>query len=393
MNVMTRIAHLADLHIGYSHLASRAADGRNQRLVDFEEAALAAAREAIARKPDLAVIAGDLLHDTSPAPGALSGAAGFCQLFEEARIPLLAIGGNHDEAEGTGRYNALNFLQEHHRLRLYLDQSYIDIADVRLHLVSYRVLSRAQRGRGEIAPIAFSADKPNILVAHGYAPGLGVPVIPEGTETMIPSEWLTDPRFSLCLLGHIHHHGEIADHVFYSGSSERRNFGEAHERPGFYLHTVEPDGSATSESVFIDQLGAGLPRPMIEHELDTEKLTTSEVAQAVEKMIDAAPPGAMMRVLLHNVSSELDRSRSRMDWERRHRKAGGFSFEAAVRTRRVSELLDVTFVEPPEDVGKGLLDFVAEQSYADDVEREQALSLASEVIGEAKDKVLAQEAD
>lgn len=393
---MAVIAHLADLHVGFSHLNQRDQAGRNQRQADFERAALLAARHTVEEvRPDLAVVAGDLLHETNMYPAAMSGAVSFCQMFAEAGIPLVAIGGNHDEAESPGRYNGLRFLATHCGLSLHLEQGHLDVAGVRLHLVSFRVLSRAQGGRGELEPFEFADDRPNVLVAHGYAPGEGVPAIPPGMETEIPSEWLADPRFAAVLLGHIHHHGEIAPNVFYAGSTERRNFGEAAERPGFWLHRFDDARLVDSESVFIDELGDGsLPRPMIDRGIDTAGLTVRELDERVLDLFDEEEiTGAMMRIALHNVSAELDRARSQSSWEREFRRRGGFHLEATVRTRRVEELLSIEFAAPPADVSQGFLDFMAEQSFENDEERKRMLGIAAEVMGEARERLIAQESE
>lgn len=394
---MSLIAHLADLHIGYAHMTQRADDGRNQRMVDFERAALLAAERVVAARPDAAVIAGDLLHETQLYPSALTGAAAFCRRFTEAGIPLIAIGGNHDEAEGAGRYNALRYLAERHGLELHLEQGTRDVAGVRLHLVSFRVISRALSGRGEISPFEFSREDPNVLVAHGYAPGEGVPEVPPDRDVRIPEEWLTDPRFACVMLGHIHHHTRLREEppVFYSGSTERRNFGEAGERPGFWLHRFEDGKLAESEPVFIDELGDGsLPRPMTDERVDTRDMTFDELNARVRELISRAPAGAMMRVVLDNVSEEIDRQKAKASWEREFRERGGFSFEAVPRTRQITELLDVKFGRPPVDVGQGLLDFIAEQT--SDLPEQEAVeirSLAAGLVSEAREAVLAQDAD
>jgi DNA repair exonuclease SbcCD nuclease subunit len=385
---MIKIAHLADLHIGYSHLNNRF-ENRNQRLVDFEQAGLLAAESIIEQKADMAVIAGDLIHETNLYPSALSGAVKFCELLNQAGIPVIAIGGNHDEAEAENRYNTLSFLAEHHNLKLYLQQDYLDINDLRIHLVSYRILSRAARSRGQIQPFKFATDKPNILVTHGYASGEGVPDIPEDLETVIPEEWLNDQRFSLIMLGHVHHHGQIRDRVFYAGSTERRNFGEHQQRPGYFIHSISEQGELTSKSIFIDQLSDVLPRPMQSFELDTSRMTVNQVAQFVEKKIDNAPPASMLRIILQNVSPELDRSQLRLDWERRHKKNGGLYFEATVQTRRVSELLDIKFKDKPKDLNQGIIDFIKDHHIKED-EKQAIISLASEVISEAQERVLSE---
>lgn len=390
---VTRIAHLADLHIGFSHLGHRDPSGRNIRQVDFERAAMLAAARVVQAEPDLCVVAGDLLHDTNMYPSALSGAVRFCREITDAGIPLLAIGGNHDEAEGQGRYNGLRFLESHAGLELHLDQGQLDHGEVRLHLVSFRVLSRAFGGRGEIEPFQWAKDRANVLVSHGYAPGRGVPQIPEGTDIEIPAEWLSDPRLALAMLGHIHHHGEIADRVFFAGSTERRNFGEAAEEPGFWIHEVGPEGLRSSESVLISSLGDGsLPRPMIDERVETSGMTVRELDQAIQKLFMAHDlDGAMMRVALENVSPDLDRARSTAAWEKEFRRLGGLHFEATVRTRQVQELLSVEFAAAPDDISKGFLDFLGAQELGE--EKDELLREAGEVMAEARDRLIAQESD
>ncbi len=389
---MTKFAHLGDLHIGSRALNPKAPDGRNQRLVDFEQSALLAVEYALEQEIDFAIIAGDLLDDTNLMPASLSGAVHLVKMFTEAQVPLIVIGGNHDVAEAEGRYNALKFLAEHYPIELHLDQGYRDIAGIRLHLAPYRVISRAQRGRGQLEPFDFSTDTPNLLVAHGYAPGEGVPDIPEGTETVIPAEWLSDPRFDLCLLGHIHHHGEISDRVFYSGSTERRNFGEAAERPGFFIHQIERSGKSETISIPIDTIPkaqeANLPRPMVSHELNALEMTVPEVEAAVNELIDRASPGSMLRVVLDNVSESLG-AEERKKWAQRHLDNGGFHFESTVRTQQVTELLSVAFKERPKDIAQGLAEYIEGQEETED--REEVLALAAELSAEARELVLAQD--
>jgi len=326
-------------------------------------------------------------------PAAMSGAVSFCRRITAAGIPLVAIGGNHDEAESPGRYNGLRFLSTHAGLDLHLDQSHADIAGVRLHLVSFRILSRAQGGRGELAPFEFSATLPNVLVAHGYAPGDGVPEIPAGVETEIPAEWLSDPRFDLALLGHIHHHGEIAPKVFYAGSTERRNFGESSERPAFWMHELDSSG-VRSESIFIDEISASVPRPMVDRRIDTAGLTVRELDERVLEIFDELElADAMLRISLHNVSPELDRSRSQQAWDREFRQRGGFHLETTVRTKRVEELLSIEFAAAPADVARGFLDFMVEQELGDETERKELLDTAGQVMEEARERLIAQESD
>ncbi len=394
---MPTVAHLADLHLGFNLLNARAEDGRNQRLVDFEHAALTCADRIVEEGPAVAVIAGDLLHQTQLYPASLSGAATFCRRITEAGIPLIAIGGNHDEAELPGGYNSLRYLAQHHGLGLHLDQSHVDVDGVRLHLVSFRVLSRAGAGRGEIEPFEWSNELANVLVTHGYAPGDGIPELPAEREVRVPEEWLSDPRFAACLLGHIHHHGRLRPELnaFYAGSTERRNFGEVAERPGFWFHDFENDALTRSRSVYVDELAPALPRPMFTHQIDCATLTVEDLDRTVRGLLDRdQSEGAMVRVVLDNVSAELDRHEAKGRWDKLFRDRGGFFFEATTRTRQMSELLEVEFTTPPLDVGQGLIEYVDKAGAdLDEDLRKEIATLAASVVGEAREAVLAQESD
>lgn len=386
---MTKVAHLADLHLGYSHLASRTDDNRNQRQVDFEQSALTVARYLAEQKPDLVLVAGDLLHDTNMYPAALAGAVRFCRILQEAKIPLLAIGGNHDEAEAEGRYNGLLFLQEHADLQLLLRQDPVDIKDLRIHPVSYRIISRSARSGESLKPFQWSSEKANILLAHGYAAGEGVAPLPEGSDIEIPQAWLEDSRFAACLLGHIHTHKKISERSFYAGSLERRNFGESSEEPAFWIHNIEEGALVESTSVKVSDLSEDLPRPMIDLQVDAQDLSLRELDEKILELFDERSlQGTMMRIKLREASSEIDKRSAAQSWEKEFRRRGGMFFEAVVETREIAEALGVQFSGPPQDIRKGFLDFL-QQSGA----RQELLPLAEEALEEAQERIIAQEGE
>jgi DNA repair exonuclease SbcCD nuclease subunit len=383
---MTTIAHLADLHLGHRSLGALTKEGQNQRQADFEAAALLVADYLIANPPDIVIVCGDLLNETNIALRAMNGAAIFCRRITDAGIPLIAIGGNHDEAESQGRYNGLQFLSKHHGLTLLAGQ--MDIAGVRLHGVPYRTLSRAERMDLDLPQFDFAADKSNILMTHGYAEGTFD--LLDHQELIIPQSWLEDDRFDLVCLGHIHIHRQISKDrpIFYSGSTERRNFGEAEQRPGFYVHEI----GGASKSVYLDQLGDGsIPRPMLVKEIDTSEMTSKQLDDCVCKIIDELPVDEMMlKLKLFNVSSQLDRTRARDAWRRRFRAKGGFYLDAVTQTRQIRELLDIKFAAPPVDLLSALTDFLSAQTYASDDERERIQNLASEIYALASESVVQQ---
>jgi len=61
-----RIAHLADLHLGFRQFQRLDASGVNQREADVAGAFRRAIDAVIDRRPDAVLIAGDLFHSVRP---------------------------------------------------------------------------------------------------------------------------------------------------------------------------------------------------------------------------------------------------------------------------------------------------------------------------------------
>ena len=93
-----RIAHLADVHLGFRQYHRLTAQGINQREADVASAFRAAIDDVIAAKPDLVVIAGDLFHSVRPTnPAILHSFNQFRKLrLALPEVPLIVVAGNHD---------------------------------------------------------------------------------------------------------------------------------------------------------------------------------------------------------------------------------------------------------------------------------------------------------
>lgn len=394
---MTTIAHLGDLHFGFSQLTKRTSDGgQNQREADVERAALLVADYLVDLKPDLTVVAGDMMDATRISTPGLMGARRFVRRHVEAGIPLVIIGGNHDQVESP-IFPMLEVLRDDGAL-IYLRQETEDIAGVRLHLVPFRALSRAQKPGGFLEPFDFSDTIPNILVAHASVEGKAF----QSEEVEVPLEWVEDERFDLVLLGHIHDRAlKVSDQAFYSGAIERLNFGEIDKVPGFYLHRFSGPANKQreSEEVTIAALASarGLeytPRPLQVFRVDAEGKSLEEVDVAVRAIL-ADPDrvaGAMVRLIIKSVSAAFSKSRLRLDWQEAFASAGGFDLEIVAQTHNVGELLDVDFATPPVDLSSAFSLFLGEQSFATEEERRELIELGSEVLAAAREKLQAQEA-
>ena len=384
---MTTIAHLSDLHLGLTRFAARTATRQNQREADMQRAADVVGDHLIELRPDIVVIAGDFFDKFHVGTAGELAAVRLMQRLSSADLPVVVIGGNHDQPDTPGSDISLGHLRER-GARVYLEQGLLDLGHVRLHLVPYRTLSRFYRGAGAVNEFQFSDTHANVLVAHGYAAGDGVTYPPEPVQ--IPADWLTDERFALSCLGHVHLHLQIAPRVFYGGVIERTNFGEVNVEPAFWIHTIDEDTLTLSESrsVRVADLGIeGVPRPMYRIDVDAAEKTLDELTREVEPLIcDARMQGAMLDLHVTDVSVEFTRQRVRAQWERLFAQAGGLHIDIQARPRRVREMLDVKFAGMPTSIPDAFEQFINGQDLSDDRRRE-LLDVGLEVLGIAHEKV------
>src|SRR5260370_18413529 len=98
-----KLAHVADLHLGFRQFDRQRPKGANQREVDVAEVFKRAVDDLLEQKPDLIVIAGDLFHSVRPTNAAIL----YC--FRHLRrlrtglptTPIVVIAGEHDTPRST----------------------------------------------------------------------------------------------------------------------------------------------------------------------------------------------------------------------------------------------------------------------------------------------------
>ena len=66
-----KLAHLADLHLGFRQYERQTPRGGNQREADIAEAFRRAVDDLVAQRPDLIVLAGDIFHSVRPTNSAI----------------------------------------------------------------------------------------------------------------------------------------------------------------------------------------------------------------------------------------------------------------------------------------------------------------------------------
>ena len=93
-----RLAHLADVHLGYRQFSRQTPHGINQREADVATAFRHAIDGVISASPDLVVVAGDVFHSVRPANPAILDAFNQFQRLRRGlpEAPIVIVAGNHD---------------------------------------------------------------------------------------------------------------------------------------------------------------------------------------------------------------------------------------------------------------------------------------------------------
>lgn len=216
-----KLAHLADLHLGFRQYERQTPRGGNQREADVAEAFRRAVDDLLAERPDLIVLAGDIFHSVRPTNAAIL----FCfQQLQRLRAglpdaPIVVVAGEHDTPRSSETRTILN---------LY-DALGVEIAaDGPRRIVFSRldcsVLAVPHQPLAGPDPPALRPERGtrfNILVTHGAPVGLG-----EARGTMeyggalLTRDALAPAQWDYVALGHYHSAHQVEPNVWYAGSLE-----------------------------------------------------------------------------------------------------------------------------------------------------------------------------
>ena len=258
---MFKFLHLSDVHLGCRRY------NLDERTKDFFRAWYdVIMRHAIPNRVDFVLIAGDFFDRRTIDPQTMNHAMVGLQALKDARVPVIAIEGNHDRRDSVSPYSWMRSLSQAGLLKLLeptADErspialvpwseedhagSYIDIAGARIFgthwygttaNVAMTLLSDAVRG-------ARSAELFNILMLHTDVEGqLARPNIPAlSIEKLKELRTLVD----YVALGHTHKRFELDGWAFNPGSLEACSIDEYREERGLYLVEVDDRHKITAQ--------------------------------------------------------------------------------------------------------------------------------------------------
>jgi predicted phosphodiesterase len=237
-----RIAHLADLHLGYRQFNRLAPSGINQREQDVANTFSRVIDAVIAEAPELVVVAGDVFDHSHPSnPATVHAFNGFAKLRKALpSAEIIIVAGNHDAPPTS---DAGCMLQLFRGLRMHIVERAAEI--IALPHLDVEVLA---------VPDVVGIDRPvlrptttrrhKVLLLHGEIAGM----LPVRGSHDIDVHALHADAWDVVCLGHWHVAREVAPRCWYSGSIDYTStnpWGELEEQQargvqgkGFLVHDL-----------------------------------------------------------------------------------------------------------------------------------------------------------
>jgi exonuclease SbcD len=217
-----KLAHLADLHLGFRQFDRQTPRGANQREADVAEAFRRAVDDLLEQRPDLIVVAGDIFHSVRPTNPAILF---LFQQLQRLRValpdtPVVLVAGDHDTPR-TSETGSILKLYEAVGADVVIDaprRLVYPKLDCAVLAVPDQALKSPERPalRPESGGPRF-----NVLVTHGQFAALG-----EARGTMdyggspLSLEDLAPAAWDYVALGHYHVAQDVATNAWYAGSLE-----------------------------------------------------------------------------------------------------------------------------------------------------------------------------
>lgn len=313
-----KIAHLADLHLGYRAYHRVNSRGVNQREADVAEAFRRAVARVVDHRPDLVLVAGDVFHTVRPSNTAIAEAFRQFSVLSERLpdTPVVMIAGNHDSPRSADTGNILSLFREIPNVHVVFEEC----RPVKLPAVETTVLCMPHVSLAVDHETVMEPDpaaKHNVLLLHGEITDKnGEPRYrSEFGGAQVPETAIKANRWTYVALGHHHEAEPLARNSWYAGGIERTSaFIWQERRPkGFLLHDTE---TGNTDHVAVDTREI-LDLPKIEG----KGLSATEVDEGIRtrvEKIEGGVRGKIVRLVVFDVPRqvvrELDHRRIR-EWK------------------------------------------------------------------------------
>ncbi|HEU5217835.1 MAG TPA: exonuclease SbcCD subunit D [Gemmatimonadales bacterium] len=386
-----KIAHLADLHLGFRQYHRQTPAGINQREADVANAFRAAVDGVLAARPDAVIMAGDLFHAVRPTNFSIVFAFRQLQRLREGlpAAPIVLIAGNHDTPRSSDTGSILR-LYEELGVHVAADRARrFPFKDLDLSVLAVPWPEMVGPEKLNLRPDG--GETYQVLALHGATVGL-YPEERAGVDfvgNLLDPDLFTREPWNYVALGHYHVQHQVRPKVWYAGALDyvtSNPWGELQDETrllvggkGWLL--------ADLESGDVRRMPVAPARPV--HDLpwlNAGGMSPAEVDRAIGDLL-AAIPGGLADSITRLVVTEIPRHVVR---ELDH---------AAIRAAKASALhlhLDFRRPESVRAIGVGapwkrmtlpetVADFLTRRPLPERVPRDRFVALGLELLAEPDD--------
>jgi len=384
-----KLAHLADLHLGFRQYYRQTPDGINQRESDVAYAFRTAIDGVLSARPDVVVIAGDVFHAVRPSNRSIVWAYRELQRLRIGlpEAPIIAIAGNHDTPRSSDIGSILRLYEE---LGVHVatdDPRRFGFPELGISVLA---VPHAALQAAEVKMRPEGKEPFQVLVAHGEVEGLlpGDRSLMEYGGLPLKLDDLSRENWAYRALGHYHVQHEVFRRCWYSGALEYTStniWSELVEEAlkglpgkGWLLVDLE---SGAAESRPVPSARRIWDAPMI----DADGLSPAEIDRAIGERVNLVPggiPNAIVRLVVENipreVMRELDHAAIRMA------RADALHFHLDCRRPEASRTAGMGAPGKRQTLPEMVGEFLSRRPLPERISRERFVSLGNELMAEVE---------
>lgn len=386
-----RLAHLADLHLGFRayHRLVGGGDGTgtpryNAREHDVATAFRTALDVVIEEDVDLVLVAGDIFHTVRPSNAAIAAAfRQFARLNAALPdVPVVIVAGNHDSPRAVETGSILALLQEIPNVHVVdREARVLEFPQLDTAVMCLPHSALAGGGLGSIDPTTDA--RTQILMMHATVRGEEVDrllgYVSEFGGAQIDIADIRVERWDYVALGHYHIATQLAPNMWYAGSLERTS-------TNIWIET-SPKGFVTWDSerrecafhTVPSRPIADLPRFSAWLANENRYMDPTEVDRAIRDRVESLKggiDGRIVRLIMDDVPRDLFRDLDHRRLRDYRARALHFHLDARRPARRPQDPSQPSV--PPRPLDEEAVDFLSEvwQPTSGDIERTRLVELA-----------------
>ncbi len=392
-----KLAHLADLHLGFRQYYRLTQNGINQREADVAQAFGRAVDDVLQVAPDIVVLAGDLFHSVRPTNAAILHA--FNQLrrlrVELPEAEIIIVAGNHDTPRSVETGSILKLFEALEGIHVVAAETKeLAFDHLGLSVVCVPHVALIAGRPGSLLP-QMGGDR-RVLVTHGEIAGAlsrESSNLEYGGALVEPSDLQVD-SWDYVALGHYHVARKVAANAWYSGALDYVSTNpwgelvdEAREgrkgKKGWLLVRLD-------ESLQVEFRAVSLARNLVDLEpIQGEGLSAADLDRVIAERI-AAVPGGIADNIVRQVVFDVPRpiARDMNQQQIREFKAAALHYNLDIRRPPTARMVGVGGPGQRQTLSELVSDYLSRRTLTAEVDRKKLIALAAEYMNEVERDLL-----